>query len=206
MRTLAQSADMTYLGRSPCPMLNSMANHGWLPHSGKNIDLATIQSAFQAAMGFSTESFVGITQEALAVSTTGNCSTFHLKDLAYHNAIEHDGSLSRNDKFFGDDLHFNPMIWATTALRYGIRVPSSSPVITVKTAAKARAARVKDAKLANPAFNLTSQAGSIGETSVFLTAFWDESAGGVPKDYARVLFGGYTSVMDAAPSYATSTD
>jgi hypothetical protein len=200
MRTLVRSINMTYSGRSPCPMLNSMANHGWLPHSGKNIDLVTIQSAFEAAMGFSKESFVGITQEALAVSTTGNSSTFHLKDLAHHNAIEHDGSLSRNDEFFGDDLHFNLKIWATTALRYGIRVPFSSPVITVKTAAKARAARVKDAKRVNPAFNLTSQSGSIGETSVFLTAFWNKSAGGVPKDYARVLFGEYTPVMIAGLS------
>ncbi|OAG06777.1 Cloroperoxidase [Paraphaeosphaeria sporulosa] len=174
--------------RSPCPMLNSMSNHGWLPHNGKNIDLATIQSAFQSAMGFSTESFISITEQALTLSTTGNSSTFHLSDLAHHNAIEHDGSLSRNDQFFGDDLHFNPKIWATTAQRYGIRVPFSTPVITVETASKARAARVRDAKLVNPAFNLTDQSGSIGETSIFLTAFWDQSAGGVPKDYARVLF------------------
>lgn len=180
---------MTYAGRSPCPMLNSMANHGWLPHDGKNIDLATIQSAFLAAMGFSTESFISITQSALAVSTTGNSSTFNLQDLAHHNAIEHDGSLSRNDFFFGDDLHFNPLIWSATAARYGIRVPGTAPVITVETAARARAARVKDAQLVNPAFNLTSQTGSIGETSVFLTAFWNATAGGVPKDYARVLFG-----------------
>ncbi|KAI0141973.1 Chloroperoxidase [Pestalotiopsis sp. NC0098] len=174
--------------RSPCPMLNSMANHGWLPHDGKNIDLATIQSAFLTAMGFSTESFISITQSALAVSTTGNSSTFNLQDLAHHNAIEHDGSLSRNDFFFGDDLHFNPLIWSATAARYGIRVPGTAPVITVETAARARAARVKDAQLVNPAFNLTSQTGSIGETSVFLTAFWNATAGGVPKDYARVLF------------------
>ncbi|KAF2993640.1 hypothetical protein E8E14_000196 [Neopestalotiopsis sp. 37M] len=171
-------------------MLNAMANHGWLPHDGKNIDLATIQSAFEAAMGFSTESFISITQSALAVSTTGNSSTFNLQDLAHHNAIEHDGSLSRNDAFFGDDLHFNPLIWAATAARYGIRIPFTSPVITVEIAARARAARVRDAKLINPGFNLTAAglSGSLGETSVFLTAFWNETAGGVPKDYARVLF------------------
>lgn len=176
--------------RSPCPMLNAMANHGWLPHDGKNIDLATIQSAFEAAMGFSTESFISITQSALAVSTTGNSSTFNLQDLAHHNAIEHDGSLSRNDAFFGDDLHFNPLIWAATAARYGIRIPFTSPVITVEIAARARAARVRDAKLINPGFNLTAAglSGSLGETSVFLTAFWNSTAGGVPKDYARVLF------------------
>lgn len=178
-------------GRSPCPMLNSMSNHGWLPHDGKNIDLATIQTAFLTAMGFSTESFISITQQALALSTTGNSSTFNLHDLAHPNAIEHDGSLSRNDQFFGDDLHFNALIWATTALRYGIRNPLASPVITVETAAKARAARVRDAKVLNSDFSLPDQSGSIGETSVFLTAFWDKNAGGVPKDYARVLFGEY---------------
>lgn len=172
-------------------MLNSMANHGWLPRNGKNIDLPTVQSAFQNAMGFSTDVFVSITQASLAVSTTGNSSTFNLQDTAFHNAIEHDGSLSRNDIFFGDDLHFNALIWAATAARYGIRIPLTPSVITVETAARARAARVKDAKLVNPGFNLTAAgaAGSIGETSVLLTAFWDKSAGGVPKDYVRVLFG-----------------
>ena len=67
----------------------------------------------------------------------------------------------------------------------------------METAARARAARVKDAKLVNPAFDLTSQDGSIGETSVFLTAFWNETVGGVSKEYARVLFGEYTLVMYA---------
>lgn len=28
--------------RSPCPALNSMANHGILPRDGRNIDLATL--------------------------------------------------------------------------------------------------------------------------------------------------------------------
>lgn len=183
-------------------MLNSMSNHGWLPRDGKNIDLATIQSAFENAMGFEQDIFVGLTQSSLAVSTTGNSSTFNLQDIVHHNAIEHDGSLSRNDLFFGDDLHFNPLIWTATAARYGIRVPFTSPVITVDIAARARAARVKDAKLVNPAFNFTdaSLSGSIGETSVLLTAFWDKSAGGVPKDYARVLFGKDAQRRDAEAS------
>ncbi|KAK9418810.1 putative Chloroperoxidase [Seiridium unicorne] len=176
--------------RAPCPMLNAMANHGWLPRDGKNIDLPTVQSAFESAMNFAPDVFVTITTAALAVSTTGNSSTFNLQDTAHHNAIEHDGSLSRNDIFFGDNLHFNPLIWAATAARYGIRIPFSSSVITVETAAKARAARVKDAKTVNPAFNLTSAglSGSYGESSVLLTALWDESAGGAPKDWVRVLF------------------
>lgn len=176
-------------------MLNAMANHGWLPRDGKNIDLPTIQSAFQAAMGFAPDVFISITQAALAVSTTGNHSTFNLQDTAHHNAIEHDGSLSRNDIFFGDNLHFNPLIWAATAARYGIRIPSTSSIITVETAARARAARVKDAKLINPVFNLTDAGltGSYGETSVLLTAFWNEDAGGAPKEWVRVLFGELTS-------------
>ncbi|KAI1864129.1 uncharacterized protein JN550_009149 [Neoarthrinium moseri] len=176
--------------RSPCPMLNSLANHGWLPRDGKNIDLPMIQSVFDEAMGFDQDVFIGITEAALAVSTTGNSSTFNLQDTAYHNAIEHDGSLSRNDIFFGDNLHFNPLIWIATAARYGIRIPGKSSVISVETAARARAARVEDARRFNPAFNLT-QAGltaSYGETSVLMTAFWDEQAGGAPKDYVRVLF------------------
>src|SRR4051794_20570082 len=114
---------MSYItGRSPCPGLNTMANHGWLPRSGKNIDIDAIRSAVSGAYNYAPTTFDGAFEQAAAfnLTTTGNSSTFHLADLAKHDAVEFDGSLSRNDFYFGDDLHFAPAIWATTAERLGL--------------------------------------------------------------------------------------
>ncbi|KAH8682034.1 Chloroperoxidase [Xylariales sp. PMI_506] len=191
--------------RSPCPMVNALANHGYLPRSGRDIDLATVQQAFSDALNYADDTFVTLVDQVLTVSTTGNSSTFNLEDLATHGVIEHDGSLSRNDYYFGDDLHFDPAIWATTASRYGIvpNVPvagartnstasntSSSDVISIETAAKARAARVVDAGKVNPDFNFTNGQlqSSYGETSVMLATFYVSERGGAPKSWIKALF------------------
>ncbi|KAH8659817.1 Peroxidase, family 2-domain-containing protein [Xylariales sp. PMI_506] len=40
--------------RSPCPGLNALANHGYLPHDGRNITGQMMIDAFSAAMNFDT--------------------------------------------------------------------------------------------------------------------------------------------------------
>lgn len=58
---------------------------------------------------------------SLNTSTTGNASTFHLSDLARHmpQAVEHDASMSREDAYFGDALHFSPTAWNRTLASWG---------------------------------------------------------------------------------------
>ena len=80
--------------RAPCPGLNTLANHGFLPHDGKNIDLNTTIAALGNALNadplFSTMLF----QQAVTTNlATPNASTFSLNDLDNHNLIEHDASL-----------------------------------------------------------------------------------------------------------------
>ncbi|KAL0943142.1 chloroperoxidase-like protein [Colletotrichum truncatum] len=36
--------------RSPCPMVNTLANHGFLPRSGLNVSLADLVAGFTAAV------------------------------------------------------------------------------------------------------------------------------------------------------------
>ncbi|KAK3389404.1 Chloroperoxidase [Podospora didyma] len=181
--------------RSPCPGLNAMANHGYLPHSGKNIDIEAVRSGVAAAYNYESHVFDPAFEAAVnfKLTTTGNASTFNLADLAKHDTIEFDGSLSRNDFFFGDDNHFNPLIWWTTAERLGLHKPvltEQDKYVTVETAAEARAARVKDAKLVNPTFN--ASAGQIGgspaTTALYLTTLWDDKAGAARKSWIRSFF------------------
>ncbi|KAL4780073.1 Chloroperoxidase [Aspergillus varians] len=182
-------------GRSPCPGLNVMANHGWLPRSGQNIDLATLRTAVAGAYNYAPTTFDSAFKMAIdfKLSTTGNSSTFHLDDLKKHDAVEFDGSLSRNDIYFGDNLHFDPAIWGTVAERlnlYDAGECGQDKYVTVEVAARARAARVQDAMRANPTFNNSANAmsGSPGTTALYLTTMWDDEADAAPKAWVRAFF------------------
>ncbi|KAK3938946.1 Chloroperoxidase [Diplogelasinospora grovesii] len=181
--------------RSPCPGLNAMANHGWLPRSGKNIDLAAVRFGVTGAYNYAPTTFDDAFAQAVSfnLTTTGNGSTFHLADLAKHDDIEFDGSLSRNDFYFGDNLHFDPAIFATVAERLGLYEAGDSEMdkyVTVETAAKARAARVQDAMRVNPTFNASANemSGSPGTTALYLVTLWDDKVGAVPKAWIRSFF------------------
>ncbi|KAH6838548.1 Chloroperoxidase [Chaetomium sp. MPI-CAGE-AT-0009] len=181
--------------RSPCPGLNVLANHGFLPRSGLNIDLATLRYAVNAGFNYEPKSLDGAFNAAIGfnLSTTGNSSTFHLADLAKHDTIEMDGSLSRNDFFFGDVLTFDPAIWHTVAVNldlYNTGPSEADKYVTVETAAKARAARVKDAMAANPNFNasVAQMMGSPGTTALYLTTLWDDEADAAPKAWIKPFF------------------
>lgn len=169
-----------------------MANHGWLPRSGKDIDLAAVRFAVSHAFNYEPTTFDPAFQQAVDfnLTTTGNRSTFHLDDLALHDAIEFDGSLTRNDFFFGDNLRFNHAIWATTAKRLDLDGDIDG-YVTVEAAARARAARVEDAKRVNPAFNASEaqMMGSPGTTALYLVTLWDDKVGAVPKAWVKAWIG-----------------
>lgn len=86
--------------RSPCPYLNAMANHGILPHDGKNIKLEKLGVAMVESFNFS---------PSLVKDTIGSVANLygrdwiHLSDLSAHNVVEHDASLIRHDARFVPD-------------------------------------------------------------------------------------------------------
>ncbi|KUJ08957.1 Cloroperoxidase [Mollisia scopiformis] len=136
--------------RGPCPGLNSLANHGFLPHDGKNIDLNTTIAAFANAINgasdFATSLFMGALMTNLRVP---NPTTFDLTDLDNHDIIEHDASLSRGDAYFGNDHTFNKTIYDQTTSYW------TGETIDIQMAANARAARIATSKATNPTFNQT---------------------------------------------------
>lgn len=78
----------------------------------------------------------------LAHSTTGNSSTFNLEDSNVHNDIEIDGSLSRKDLYFGDNIHFDQAIWDQSSSKF------EGDIITIRTAAESRRYRTQMAEAA----------------------------------------------------------
>lgn len=74
-------------------MLNTLANHGFLPHSGKGITAnKTIDALFNA---LNIEKDLGqlLFNFAATTNPTPNATYFDLDHLSRHNVLEHDGSL-----------------------------------------------------------------------------------------------------------------
>jgi len=84
--------------RSSCPALNAMANHGILPHDGKNIRFDELPGKIDAAFNVApTVSFFVTNLAAKLLQRDYKGGTFDLVDLDLHNGIEHDASLTRED-------------------------------------------------------------------------------------------------------------
>lgn len=91
-------------------------------------------------MNLEIEAFDFEIQITLNHTTTGNNSSFNLEDSNVHNSIEIDGSLSRNDLYWGETIYFNETIWNQTASKF------HGDIITIPIAAESHAYRVaKDA-------------------------------------------------------------
>lgn len=192
-------------GRSPCPGLNALANHGFLPRSGKNIDYDLVNEATILAYNYKNGTWFDAVQMAFTtnVSTTDTPNeTFDLFDLARHDAIEMDGSLSRNDIYFGDDVHFDATVWSGVAKDLNLYDTRHEAFVTVEVAAQARAARVELAMSMNPTFNSSEsqQRGTFGTTGLYLLTMWDDAAKAAPKSWLRPFFG--TSIEAAADARA----
>ncbi|KAH9211757.1 Chloroperoxidase [Leptodontidium sp. 2 PMI_412] len=171
--------------RSPCPMVNSLANHGFLPHNGLNISMADLITAFNESINLAPAATQLVGQKALLASTTGSSATFNLDDINTHGIIEHDGSLSRNDIYFGDNHSFNSTIWNSVAAFF------TNKTISLATAKSARSSRLAAAAAVNPAFNMSAsdvQFSSI-ETALYLTVFADPDVTSEARtEWVDVLF------------------
>ncbi|KAF4342189.1 sterigmatocystin biosynthesis peroxidase stcC [Fusarium beomiforme] len=184
-----------YDSRSPCPGLNALANHGYLPRDGSNINYEMINHAAQAAYHFEDGFYIEAVNMVfqLNISTTNRPNeTFHLRDLARHDKIEVDGSLTRNDIFFGDDLHFDATVFDPVARDLELdKISSKDRFVTIETAAKATKNRLDLAKRANPEFNASvhQHQTEYGTTALYLYTVWDEDQKAAPKRWVKALLG-----------------
>ncbi|OLN96433.1 putative sterigmatocystin biosynthesis peroxidase stcC 1 [Colletotrichum chlorophyti] len=172
--------------RSPCPFLNTLANHGYLPRDGKNISMTQFTTAFATALNFDENFVFGVAEPAFATSTTGNPKTVNLKDLEKHGVIEHDASLSRADvAVTGNANKFDAAVWN------GVKAHFTGPTVDVKTMALARSDRIKVAKSTNPSFQLTEkQVGlTLAEAALALGVMaGDFKNPQAPTQYINILF------------------
>ncbi|KAI0593322.1 Chloroperoxidase [Biscogniauxia sp. FL1348] len=171
--------------RAPCPMLNALANHGVLPHDGKDITINKTIDALGSALNIDSELSTILHEAAITTNPTPNATTFSLNDLGRHNILEHDGSFSRPDFYFGDVLLFNETIFNET------RAYWTGDMVNVQMAANSRLARIRTSRETNPTYSLSElgEVFSAGEAAAYLIVLGDNTTAAVaPKVRIEYLF------------------
>ncbi|KAF7366030.1 HEME-HALOPEROXIDASE domain-containing protein [Mycena venus] len=190
--------------RSPCPGLNTLANHGYLPRSGKNI---TVPEILDAALGLCLTLLINshsnnILKEAfnlnfdtvllaaklglLAVNDDPSSSQMMtLESLKLHDLIEHDASISRNDFATGDNLHFNETAFSTLA-----NANPGKDYYDPVSAGGVQRDRLAHSIATNP--NVTNSHKEITirsrESAFYLGIFGNPATGVAPKKFVQTFF------------------
>jgi len=146
--------------RSACPMLNALANHGILPHDGKNISFKTMNETVRSTYNFA-PSFCYFVPNFIAGILKKDYSkdTFDLADISVHNGIEHDASLTREDTFHEPDQGKPCIPFITELLDSATGKRSeggtkTTAILTSDDLARYSAKRRTEAKARNPEFSL----------------------------------------------------
>ncbi|PHH50950.1 putative sterigmatocystin biosynthesis peroxidase stcC [Ceratocystis fimbriata CBS 114723] len=154
--------------RSPCPMLNSLANHGYLPRNGRDISLSQLYKVLWDVthVDVSGVNYLGA-KKALGISSTKEKWTFNLNDLNTYNVIEHDCSLSRANFQSGNNWSFDAGIWST------VRDFFTTPLVSTKQLGRAIRSRQDADPLNDPLGVLTEEASlrSVSDAAVLWLVF-----------------------------------
>jgi len=173
--------------RSPCPALNSAANHGFINHNGKGMTIPALITGLQAALGIGADFTTAIGTAALASSPYPLKGSFDLNDLDQHNfPIEHDASLSRADAFYGNDYSFNSTYFDQVLSYFG-----NATTTNISSASMAKYSRVKTSQMTNPTFTYGPREYllSYGETALYLqTMSSDPTSANAPVAYVKDFF------------------
>jgi hypothetical protein len=136
--------------RSPCPALNTLANHGYLWRNGSGISADDLVQATESVYRLSP--FVGSKLASVAINGLApNTGRLDLDQLQKHGFIEHDASLTRNDT----DLPGSNNNWevAPDLVLQLLSFADSTGRITMKALASARHLREMQSNRENPEFS-----------------------------------------------------
>ncbi|KAK0505376.1 Chloroperoxidase [Armillaria luteobubalina] len=156
--------------RGPCPGLNTLANHGFLPRDDKNITINMVLKAGKE--GFNVDPDVLILAAKVGLLTTNALDSFTLDDIKLHGTIEHDASLSRSDYNLGDNastISTRPP-QAKSRKNASLMIPSPTPVSSRLNTDKEFFVRTR-------------------ESALYLSVMGDPAMGSVaPKKFVDIFF------------------
>ncbi|RLN92230.1 hypothetical protein BBJ28_00003239 [Nothophytophthora sp. Chile5] len=161
--------------RSPCPALNSLANHGHIPRDGKQLTPEILHQALRKVFNLDDGLATRLTQ-VLPVTLT-------LADLSVHGFIEHDASLVHDDTAFKRD----PSQVNETLADALFASASSDAVLTKRTMAHARRRREAECARDDPQYALPAKAQvtAYGEAAILLLGMGDYATETISVAHAR---------------------
>lgn len=165
-------------------MMNTMANHGFIPHDGRNLTEENIVNGLKEGLNFAPALGKALFNHALQVNPEPNATFFTLEMLNTHNILEHDASLSRPDSYFGNNHLFNETVYQTTIKYF------ADDVIDVKQLAMAKVFRQVESKAFNPTYSFPDdmEGPSLGEVSAPIVAFGDLEKMTVNRSFVDYFF------------------
>ncbi|KAL3425447.1 hypothetical protein PVAG01_02238 [Phlyctema vagabunda] len=170
--------------RGPCPMMNTLANHGFLPRDGRNITLENAVFALTTALNFNQSLATIMFNAAVHVNPEPNATFFTLDHLNQHNVLEHDASLSRADAFDGNNHVFNQTVFDESR-SYWV-----GDVLNIDMFVNSKLARQITSRAFNPnyTFTATTEQFSLGEVGAPITVFGDFASATVKRDLVEYFF------------------
>lgn len=143
--------------RSACPMINAMANHGILPHDGKNITFKQLNETIRQTFNFASSfCFFVPNFSARFLNKSYFNDRFDLADLNLHadNAIEHDASLTRQDAALVPDQGKPDLDLVHAFLKEASsKTADGRPLMTKADMSRALSKRRADARKTNKAYS-----------------------------------------------------
>ncbi|PWY92180.1 Cloroperoxidase [Aspergillus heteromorphus CBS 117.55] len=192
--------------RSPCPVLNTLANHGLIARNGRDITATQLKSAIQyIGLGFDVATALvsrvfevhaddpshappGTSRAGLRDPNQVNkdgIPVLNLDQVGRPHALEHDVSITRQDRELGDCIHLDPdlykqFIQASQDGRYRSSVLGSY-----------RKTRYEEQKRINPHLQFGKFEHYVGcaEMAALRCVFGQGVSRGVPGEYVRAVFG-----------------
>ncbi|PSN71962.1 Cloroperoxidase, partial [Corynespora cassiicola Philippines] len=170
--------------RGPCPMMNTLANHGFLPRDGRNITKENAIHALNTGLNFDPQLAGIMWEQARIANPEPNATFFTLDHLNRHNVLEHDASLSRTDAYFGNNHIFNQSVFDES------RAYWIEDILDAKQLANSKLARQINSRSLNPnyTFTTTTEEFSLGEVAAPIIVFGDMDAGLVNKSFVEYFF------------------
>ncbi|KZV75140.1 Cloroperoxidase [Peniophora sp. CONT] len=166
--------------RSPCPALNSLANHGYLNRDGRAITVPELVRAMNEVYHVSVP--LGSILATVGAVWCGSGWSLDLEDLAAHNKIEHDASLTHDDARATDK--YAPIPPNPELVKQFLAVTGKS-YLTLDDLVKYRAQR--DGTLSRPLSSVHNII-AVGELALTQQAF-ENVEGHLSKEYLHAWYG-----------------
>lgn len=143
-----QEPDITKQSRSPCPMLNTLANHGMLPRDGKGISADVFADNLKEHLNLNRDFWWKVADATIKIAKPGQ-DKVDLHDIALHNGIQHDAALTRND--MGQGQYFTRVNRSLVDQLIGL---AEDGYLTRDSMGKARILRQQQCAAWNPNYSL----------------------------------------------------